>query len=683
MKPRYLTKSRFKLALECPTKLFYSGKQEYPSTKTEDTFLEALAEGGFQVGELAKCYFPGGHDIVEKRNELSLNATNELLKQENVIIYEAAIKYQNLFIRVDVLKKQGNSIELIEVKSKSSDGTNYDDFLGKKGNITSAWYPYLYDVAFQKYVVNKAFPNWQVKGFLMLANKSAIATVDGLNQKFQLKQTDENRTYVEITGDVSPNALGKQLLSQINVDELIDRIWNTEYFGQNEEYSFEDYIHFLANHYDKDRKIITPIGNVCKGCEFNASEEQEKLGDKSGFKECWKQQLNWSDNQFKKPLIFDIWNLRTPKLLEQGIYHIEDMEKEHIGDMSPNSDGSLSSKERQWLQIEKVKNKNKKLYVDKYGLRDVMNSYTYPLHFIDFETSMVAIPFYKGRRPYEQTAFQFSHHIMYENETIEHKGQYLCTEKGKFPNFEFVRALKKELENDEGTIFKYAAHENTVLNQVMVQLQDIDISEVSDKKELITFIKSITHGANHIGERDMVDMLMLVKKYYYHPSMEGSNSIKAVLPAVLNASKLIKKKYSKAVYGKNSEIKSLNFDDGWIWIKKDKKGKVKSPYKLLPNLHDGIDNDIIDEFIYGDKLADGGAAMTAYTKMQFMNISEEEHQAITIGLLKYCELDTLAMVLIWEHFIELTEVELFSLGGDFYSDRPNGKPLYRIAPEGK
>ncbi|EAR13746.1 hypothetical protein PI23P_04592 [Polaribacter irgensii 23-P] len=650
-KTRYLTKSRFKLALECPTKLFYTGKDEYPSTKTDDTFLVALAEGGFQVGELAKCYFPGGHDIVERSNELSLSKTNELLKQENVIIYEAAIRYENLFIRVDVLKKQGNNIELIEVKAKSSDGSNYDDFLGKKGQITSSWKPYLHDVAFQKYVVNKAFPNWQVKGFLMLANKSAVATIDGLNQKFQLTKTDDDKTYVKITGDVSPNALGKQLLSQINVDELILRIWSTAYFGQNEEYSFEDYIHFLANHYDKGKKIITPISNVCKGCEFNASEEKEKPGQKSGFKECWKQQLNWSDNQFKKPFVFDVWNLRTPKLLEQGIYHIEDVEKEHIGDISPEIDGSLSSKERQWLQIEKIKNKDKKFYVDKYGLRDVMNSYTYPLHFIDFETSMVAIPFYKGRRPYEQTAFQFSHHIAYENGAIEHKGQYLCTEKGKFPNFDFVRALKKELENDEGTIFRYAPHENTVLNQIMVQLQDTD---VSDKEELITFIKSITHGANHNSERDMVDMLMLVKKYYYHPSMGGSNSIKAVLPAVLNASVFIKGKYSKPVYGKTSEVKSLNFDDGWIWIEYDEKGKVTSPYKLLPNLHEGIDNDIVDKFIYGDKLADGGAAMTGYAKMQFMNISEEEHQAISVGLLKYCELDTLAMVMIWEHFKELT-----------------------------
>ena len=48
MKNRYLTKTRFKLALECPTKIYYDGKHEYGNQKTEDQFLLALADGGFQ-----------------------------------------------------------------------------------------------------------------------------------------------------------------------------------------------------------------------------------------------------------------------------------------------------------------------------------------------------------------------------------------------------------------------------------------------------------------------------------------------------------------------------------------------------------------------------------------------------------------------------------------------------------
>jgi len=62
-----LTKSRFKLALSCPTKLYYYQRDEYENIQKEDKFLEALAEGGYQVGELAKCYFPGGFDVAPPR----------------------------------------------------------------------------------------------------------------------------------------------------------------------------------------------------------------------------------------------------------------------------------------------------------------------------------------------------------------------------------------------------------------------------------------------------------------------------------------------------------------------------------------------------------------------------------------------------------------------------------------
>jgi hypothetical protein len=47
---RYLSKSRFKVALECPRKLAYVGNKAYVNTKQHNDFLKSLAEGGFQVG---------------------------------------------------------------------------------------------------------------------------------------------------------------------------------------------------------------------------------------------------------------------------------------------------------------------------------------------------------------------------------------------------------------------------------------------------------------------------------------------------------------------------------------------------------------------------------------------------------------------------------------------------------
>jgi hypothetical protein len=40
--------------------------------------------------------------------------------------------------------------------------------------------------------------------------------------------------------------------------------------------------------------------------------------------------------------------------------------------------------------------------------------------------------------------------------------------------------------------------------------------------------------------------------------------------------------------------------------------------------------------------------MMAYAKCQFTEISNEEVASLRAALLKYCELDTLAMVMLWQ-----------------------------------
>lgn len=142
-KPRYLTKSRFKLALECPTKLFYAGKADvYPDRKREDEFLQALADGGFQVGELAKVMFPCGIEITSRGHDEQVAETERLLQRDNVTLFEAAIRHGNLFARVDVLRKTGHQIELIEVKAKSFDSATDRGFRGARGGIDGGMKPY-------------------------------------------------------------------------------------------------------------------------------------------------------------------------------------------------------------------------------------------------------------------------------------------------------------------------------------------------------------------------------------------------------------------------------------------------------------------------------------------------------------------------------------------------------------
>lgn len=635
---RPLTKSRFKSAIECPTKLFYYGKkEEYSNLSNEDEFLQALAEGGYQVGELAKLYCPGGHDIKQLGYKESLEETNKLLKQENVTIYEAAISFENFFIRVDILKKTRDTIELIEVKAKSYHPEE-DDFQKRDGYISNQWKPYLYDIAFQTWVTKQAFPENDIKSFLCLCDKSKVATVDGLNQLFRVKKNAKGRKEVIINKDVNDIELGEKILIKIPVDGVVNMILSGKdtdplKADKEEQKDFSSRAREYAKYFKDNEKYPVTIGSKCKDCEYKLEKNKKSL--KSGYEECWKSKIHNFD--ITKPHIFEIWyNTKVNIQIRNGVIYFRQLYD------NPNLYGMLN--ERQALQVEKTIKKDLSEKIDAL-LYDEMESWKFPLHFIDFETSMVAIPFHKGKHPYEQTAFQFSCHSLKEDSSIVHN-EWINIDRGVFPNYKFVDALKHILEKDNGTILRYSSYENSVLRQIQGQMVREDESKHA---ELIEWIDTITEWKvpgtriKEHGERNMQDMLAVLKKYYYHPLMGGSNSIKAVLPSIFSTSNFIKNRYSKPVgYG-------INLKDA-ILYQLDSSGKPQDPYKLLTNQYDNIDLSSDMLILEDGKIQDGAAAMVAYAKLQFSEMTITEKKALTKSLLQYCELDTLAMVMIYEHW---------------------------------
>ena len=105
------------------------------------------------------------------------------------------------------------------------------------------------------------------------------------------------------------------------------------------------------------------------------------------------------------------------------------------------------------------------------------------------------------------------------------------------------------------------------------------------------------------GDRDMVDQWKCVKSYYYHPMMKGSNSIKQVLPTVLNVSDYLKSKYSDPLtFGTNLKGRIL-------WKENKAEGKPYDPYKLLEPIHNEMSGDEL--LLERGEIRDGGAAMVA------------------------------------------------------------------------
>ena len=106
-----------------------------------------------------------GHDAFVRHHKERLNCksgydnalekTAELMKREDVNIAEAAFQWENCFIRADIIEKKGNQINLIEVKAKSWHPT--ESFVTKlnKNKVDAGILEYVYDVAFQKYVIQQ------------------------------------------------------------------------------------------------------------------------------------------------------------------------------------------------------------------------------------------------------------------------------------------------------------------------------------------------------------------------------------------------------------------------------------------------------------------------------------------------------------------------------------------------
>jgi hypothetical protein len=90
----------------------------------------------------------------------------------------------------------------------------------------------------------------------------------------------------------------------------------------------------------------------------------------------------------------------------------------------------------------------------------------------------------------------------------------------------------------------------------------------------------------------------------------------------------------------------LNYQN-WKWIEL-KDNCVIDPYKLLPKMFQDVTDKELSLLSEDDELKNGGAALTAYARMQFEEMSDYERQEIKKALLKYCELDTFAMVMLYE-----------------------------------
>jgi predicted RecB family nuclease len=145
-------------------------------------------------------------------------------------------------------------------------------------------------------------------------------------------------------------------------------------------------------------------------------------------------------------------------------------------------------------------------------LGDAMAQFESPLAFLDFETISCAIPVWRGCRPWQQAAVQFSCHVQTEPGVYVHH-EFLA-EPGRDPREKLALALINACRDARSVVAYWASFERD------------RITELSEA------LPHLAGGLNEINAR-LVDLHTVVKDHVYHPDFHGSFSIKDVLPALV------------------------------------------------------------------------------------------------------------------------------------------------------
>ncbi len=162
------------------------------------------------------------------------------------------------------------------------------------------------------------------------------------------------------------------------------------------------------------------------------------------------------------------------------------------------------------LQVKSVQSALEK--PDITSIQAFLRKITYPVSFLDFETFQSAVPLFENAKPYEQTPFQYSLHILQKNNDLQHVS--FIADWNNDIKQTFLESLLKSLPENGSIVTYNAAFEKMILNQLAT-----DLPEYSNQIQQIT--------------SRIIDLMQPFKKgWYYLPAMQGSASLKYVLPAI-------------------------------------------------------------------------------------------------------------------------------------------------------
>lgn len=213
---------------------------------------------------------------------------------------------------------------------------------------------------------------------------------------------------------------------------------------------------------------------------------------------CWKKIPNYS--------VFNISRLRANKKFELYNHGVISLDQIDLKLSSFNAD--------QTLQI--TSEVSGETFVDQPKIKAFLNDLHYPIYYLDFETIAPAVPIYDHSKPYQQLVFQYSLHVQEEEGAALTHFDYLAEADPKIdPRVGFVEQLIQECGTTGDVLVYNIGFERGKLQDALEQFPQ----HRARLQNIISRLKDL--------------MLPFQQKWVYTPTMNGSYSIKYVLPALV------------------------------------------------------------------------------------------------------------------------------------------------------
>jgi hypothetical protein len=212
----------------------------------------------------------------------------------------------------------------------------------------------------------------------------------------------------------------------------------------------------------------------------------------------------WCWRDMPSPNVFDIGGVGAlvgSNLMDKGIVSFEDVLAK-----KPR----LSA--RQYRQVRTTID-DLPPHIDEEAIAGFLDTLSFPLYFLDFETFMPAIPPFDGTHPYQQIPSQYSLHILESDEAKLQHREFLGKE-GSDPRRELAEHLCADIPFGVCTL----AYNMSFEKRVIVELAEMF-------PDLAAHLMGI-----HADIKDL--MAPFAAGDYYSKELQGSYSIKYVLPAL-------------------------------------------------------------------------------------------------------------------------------------------------------